>query len=63
MKKWEELQLTLDNSKSDEGEAIIRTKTKNWDQQISRMSSSRICMEFDFLSIQVIKLSKFYTHI
>ena len=63
MKKWEELQLTLDNSKSDEGEAIIRTKTKNWHQQISRMSSSRICMEFDFLSIQVIKLSKFYTHI
>ena len=29
MKKWEELQVTLDNSKSDEGEAIIRTKTKN----------------------------------
>ena len=81
MKKWEPLQLTLDNWKCEEGQGDHEDETQNvqnneslsfmkckflqvllrrdqWDL-ISGMSSTKVCMELDFLCspIQVIKMS------
>ena len=79
MKKWEQLQLTLNNSKSEEGRGdyldnkqicsrqwefeflnvifykFCSIRRYQWDSLISGMFSIRVCMEFNFLSIQVIK--------
>ena len=71
-KKWEELQLTLGNSKSEVGQGDYQDKTQKLlkimripvikcefqrdqcESLICRMPSTRVCMEFNFLSIQVI---------
>ena len=49
MKKWEQLQLTLDNWKSEEGKVIIRIKHRNcsrqWEFEFSNMNFYQFCSE------------------
>ena len=70
MKKWELLHLTLDNSKSDEEQGDCEDQIKNvqdkesssyqiWvlcrREQFIFWNVFRACMEFNFVSIQVIE--------
>ena len=74
MKKWQHLQLTLNNSESDERQGHYYNKTQKLFEKMSvqavkyefqkfcsegisknLISSTKVCVEFDFSSVPVIK--------
>ena len=80
MEKWEELQLDLDNSKSEEDKVIISIKNnicqdnesyqmrisigfaqkRQVENGISRMYWTKISLESNFVSIQVIEIQLYF---